>query len=207
MNEVNELFDKSQFVRRILPEQGLFEKTCKNDLIKIKCLIEKSFNSMLDERCGKTKNFRDKNWESITMSGYIKGFLMEEYPGYIWLDSEGRFYFKNETNYKIYFKKLYNNLLPSNIITGHTKKLYGQYALPLEDKTPIIFLGYTEDNWNQLTGIYAVCIKDNSRLWVTNLDYLDIEDKFRFIPSSNDPQEIDLSTVIKIKKGRIIREI
>jgi hypothetical protein len=192
------LFDDSQMISRILPDQAEFESALIKELNVFSIIIDESFAMMQKEKSMKNPRFRDRNWEAITMSGNIKGLLYSSFPDFIKVDSCGRLYFKNEKKYILLFKKLSDQKLPSNISTVNSRKLYGQYAFSFEVPNPIVFIGYTvNDSWEVLTGKYAVCLKNERIIWISDI----MNNASNKTVSIQTPQNVpdDLSELIRIK--------
>jgi hypothetical protein len=199
MNKSNELFETSNLISRPLPEQLEFEETLSVELPIFKSILEQSFELTRKEKSVKRPNFLDRNWSAVTMSGNIKGLLFDTYPGNMKLDSNNRFYFNKEGKYIIYFKKLNEKLMPSNIPTRYSYKLYGQLALQFEEPIPIVFVGYTLNESNdELSGSFAVCLKNNVRKWASDLSLSAINGSKLLLPI-NPTIPDDLSTLVKIK--------
>ncbi|MDP4272693.1 MAG: hypothetical protein Q8907_00255 [Bacteroidota bacterium] len=202
MNKSTHLFDTSKYIRRNLPEQIDFLESLKNELPFFREILEKGYSMTIEERKNKEKSFLDKNWEAITMSGNIKGLLCREYPENIKIDKNGRFYFEKSSRYFIYFKKLNRDYLPSNISTEYTQKLYGQYALPSEKPTPIVFVGYQVDNsWENLIGCYAISVKNEEKLWISDLPKID-NINLKYFGTETIIQTDDLSSMLKIRQNK-----
>jgi hypothetical protein len=96
---------------------------------------------------------------------------MFQFPGQVKDGPNDRIMFSRNGKYCIYFKKLNDRKMPSNVRTEYAELVAYQKTIPGGDKMPIVFVGYTVDEgWEELTGVYAVYIQDNKRVWVTTID-------------------------------------
>lgn len=168
----SELFNKNNYLQRKLPDQEQFEMEMELELLDFKVIQETAFGDLLNERKRKNPNAINRNWNANTMNGNVKQHLIYQFPEQIQQDGTGRFYFKKDDKYILFFKKLNPNLMPSNIPTKNSERILNQLAFPFEEPIPIIFIGYTVDDWDSLTGHYAVCIHNGIRKWVTDLTTL-----------------------------------
>ena len=202
MDKSKKLFDESKFVRKKIPEQIEFETSMKDFLPEFGEIFKEAFHMTQKERALKKPNFRDRNWEAVTMSGNIKGLLTERFPEYILQDGY-RYYFYMKDRYIIYFKKLDNKLLPSNIMTENTHKINCQYALPEEDPIPVIFIGYTVNTtFDELTGYYAVCMKDEEKKWVSDLSFQHSKSSFGSYINEDSEENVSMVRLKDNKKNR-----
>jgi hypothetical protein len=167
----NYLFTDEQLFERKHADQQNFERTFKDEMPEFISLFQNSFERLKSIRSSIEPSSRDRNLNAVLMSGFVKGELAKLYGRIVKVDHTGRPYYSKDQQWMLYFKKLNaNTFLPDNIETKHVKELHKQLSLDLLDRSPIIFIGYTVSaNWEYLTGIYAVYIRNGSVIWRTNL--------------------------------------
>lgn len=162
------LFDESQMIRRKEADQAKFEEDLYPELPKLSRLIHESFEMYKIEGTNRSPNYRNRNWDSNTINSNIQGKMISEYGDRIKFDN-GRMYL-NLGEYIIFFKKLEKNFRPQNIKTKNSEKLFNQLALPMEEPTPIVWIGYqTDKDYSEITGIYAISLTGDDINWISDL--------------------------------------
>lgn len=168
MGKGNLLFDPSKFEARKTADQQEFEDMHKDDLAEFRNIMEQALEMTEAESKKKRPHFKNKNYNATVMNGNISGLLRERFPGFVKDGPNDRIMFSRKGKYCIYFKKLDSRKMPSNVRTEYAELVAYQKTIPGGDKMPIIFVGYTvDDNWSEITGVYAVYIQENKRVWVT----------------------------------------
>lgn len=114
---------------------------------------------------------RDKIWRAITMHGHIKAGLIEKFGEKV--ISEKNTYYLQLGKYRLYFKKLNNNLCPSRPLTNRARTLQGYCQLQIDfgeqfevSYIPVFIgyhLNYTED---LISGVYAVKMTEGKPEWI-----------------------------------------
>lgn len=195
----SELFDKNNYLQRKLPDQEQFEVEMGQELVDFKLIQETAFNDLLNERKQKNPNAINRNWNANTMNGNVKQHLIAQFPEHIQQDGSGRFLFKKDEKYVLFFKKLNPNLMPSNIPTKNSERILNQLAFPFEEPIPIVFIGYTVNDWDSITGHYAVCIHNGVRKWVTDLTTLGGSSRLTIAATSPVAPPPDIRVAVKKK--------
>jgi len=189
------LFDESQMIRRKTADQAKFEEDL--DLETISELVYESFEMYKEESSTRAPNFRNRNWASNTINSNIQGKMMSEYGDRVKFDN-GRMYLQIG-GYIVFFKKLGKDYRPQNVKTKNSEKLFHQMALPMEEPTPIVWIGYrTDDIYSELTGVYALSFIGDDINWISDLSKRDVPVKFEF--KSNSDSDISRVKVKKLKK-------
>jgi len=171
MAKLTQLFDSSKYEKRKTADQEEFEKLHKRDFPMWKEIMHEAFKMTKEESSRKQPHFKDKNYHATVMSGNIQGLLKERFPNEVKIGAHDRLMFSRKGKYCIYFKKLDDRKMPNNVKTEYVELIAYQKTIAGGDKMPIVFVGYcVDDEWFDLTGIYAVFIDDNKRAWVSIID-------------------------------------
>lgn len=171
MSKANYLFPECQVFERKHASQQKFELALKEELPLFVTSFHKSFERMIDFRSKIEPSAKDRNFNAVIMNGFVKGELIKTYESMIKIDNTGRFYFIKNGEWILYFKKLNSRThLPENIETKHVKELQKQYSLSLDERAPVIYVGYTvTTSWDYITGCHAVYAKNGSVVWRTDI--------------------------------------
>lgn len=165
------LFDVSKYETRKTADQEEFEELHKADLQEFLKVVHDAFLMTKKEGKKKPQHFKNKNYNATVMNGNIAGLLREKFPDQVKDGLNDRLMFSRQGKFCIYFKKLNERKMPSNVRTEYAELVAYQKTIPGGDKMPIIFVGYTvNEDWSEITGVYAVYIQDNKRVWVTTIN-------------------------------------
>jgi hypothetical protein len=168
MAKIGLLFDVSKFESRKMAAQEEFEELHKEDMKEFLKIFQEAFEMTKAESKSKARHFKNKNYNANVMNGNIAGLLLERFPNEVKEGPNDRVMFSRNGKFCIYFKKLDDRKMPSNVRTDYVELVAFQKTLPGGDKMPIVFVGYTvSDDWSELTGVYAVYIQGKKREWVT----------------------------------------
>lgn len=109
------------------------------------------------------------------MSGFVIGKLIDCFGLKMSRDSTGRHYFSKDGEWRLYFKKLNSKTyLPENIETKHVAGLNRQLSFEFEDRSSVVYIGYTvTKEYDYITGYHAVYIKDSVIVWRSSLNFPD----------------------------------
>lgn len=197
----NYLFEENQIYRRKTVDQVDFEATMGSFLPDFLEIFEKAFEMTIEERSKKSRNYLDRNYSAVVNYGNIKGLLFDKYPEYVGFDSKGRLRFQHP-KLVVYFKKLNDELLPSNVETMHSNRLHNQLCLDYEEPWPVVWAGYTVDKtWCLMTGMFIVCIDGKQKKWFIDLsDYGTSKREVKFTKPS--PNLDDVETLVKVKDDK-----
>lgn len=203
MNKVNALFDTDKLISRPLPEQENFENEYKKLLNRVLYLMDRAFAQMDNTRRTKSNMSVNKNWAANEMNGNLWDLIAKEFPEYVKDTGRGSYYLNLNNKYECYIKKLdrrKHSLLPAYNHSVKSRQLCDQMACIDEKPIPVVFIGYTASKKMQvITGYYAVCVKDDSIVWCTDLTTLMRERKEQ--PNAEMPTVIpDVSVVVKQKR-------
>lgn len=171
MGKGNYLFSDSQVFERKHASQQKFETAFKEELPVFVSSFHSSFKRMVDLRSQIEPSARDRNINAVLMNGFVKGELFKTYESMVKIDSTGRFCLIKDGEWILYFKKLNQRThLPENIETKHVMELHQQCSLSLDERSPIIYVGYTVTaSWDYITGCHAVYAKDGNVIWRTDI--------------------------------------
>lgn len=172
MYKLNYLFSENQIFDRKHADQQKFEMTFMDEMPLFVFTIQKAFERMCKLRSTIEPSARDRNFNAVLMSGFLKGELLNSCESLVHLDHTGRYYLTKGGEWILYFKKLNSrSYLPDNIETKHVRELDQQLALSLEEAAPVIYIGYTvTKSWDYITGFHAVYSKNNEVIWRSSLD-------------------------------------
>lgn len=171
MGKVNYLFSESQVFERKHASQQKFELAFQEELPLFVSSIHRSFERMVSLRSQIELSARDRNINAVLMNGFVKGELFKAYESMVKIDNTGRFCLIKSGEWILYFKKLNSRThLPENIETKHVMELHQQYSLSLDERAPVIYVGYTvTKSWDYITGCHAVYSKDGNIIWRTDI--------------------------------------
>jgi hypothetical protein len=188
MVKVSTLFDTTKFEQRKTADQSEFEEVHKDELPVFYQLISEAFEMTKVDSSQKRQHFKDKNYHAVLMSGNIRGLLLENFPGFVKEGANDRIMFCKQGKFCIYFKKLDDRKMPSNVKTEYSEMVAYQKTIAGGEKMPIIFVGYTvKDDWSELTGIFAVYIEGHQRKWVTVINKPDDKANLTIIANPVNP--------------------
>lgn len=175
MGKVNYLFSDSQVFERKHASQQKFEMAFKEELPVFVSSFHSSFERMKNLRSQIELSARDRNFNAVMMNGFVKGALFKSFESNVKIDNTGRFCLIKNGEWILYFKKLNSRThLPENIETKHVLELHRQYSLSLDERAPVIYVGYTvTSSWDYITGCHAVYSKDGNIIWRTDISNMD----------------------------------
>jgi hypothetical protein len=171
---VQYLFDMHKLLRRPTPDQGRFEEA---NFEFLKEFVECSYDGFEQtkiearEKPPLSMNF---SWFAHNMNGNVLAAVARDYPEAIKYTGRHNYSINLPPNYECYIKKLKEgSLLPSYNHSVTSSAMCDMLATPTQKLTSVIFIGYTLDKNNSaVTGCYAVCIKGNEKIWVSDLTCL-----------------------------------
>ncbi|GAA4101336.1 hypothetical protein [Mucilaginibacter panaciglaebae] len=147
-----------------------FEQSFDGDVDAFIDVILHAHQMTLEDMRTKRGKFQMRMTKSTLMNGNIKGLLFDQFPNEMKESKSSRFYLHRSKDFILLFKKLDERLMPSNIGTRNSRKIFSQMAIDFEEDLPIVFIGYTVDeSWERIKQIVAVFIKDGKKLWVSDL--------------------------------------
>jgi nitrogen fixation protein len=205
MGKVNYLFSDSQVFERKHASQQKFEMAFIEELPCFVSSFHSSFERMRDIRSRIEPSARDRNINAVLMNGFVKGELLKAYESMIKIDSTGRFCFIKNGEWILYFKKLNSRThLPENIETKHVMELHKQYSLSMDERSPVIYIGYTvTSSWDYITGCHAVYAKNGAVIWRTDISnmYSTLTDTPKIIIPDIDIAARDSDIIIRRKSS------
>lgn len=167
------LFDPSKYEKRKAANQLQFEKNYYTILLKIKSIIDESFQETQKVLAQIPPACRDKSLFAMLMSGFINGYVRQNFPECTSFDVNGRTLLSKDKKFALYFKKLNNKKRPDNVKTEYSEMLYHQLTMPGDEKSSVVFVGYTIDETKAaITGYYSVCLEGDEILWTTDISTL-----------------------------------
>jgi hypothetical protein len=197
-----ELFSHSQIVKRKTPGQQEFEEEFKKVLIDAKYCMDSALEMMHSERALHPPSYRNKNWASVTINGFLTGLLSKKYPSQMKPDYGVVRYVSNKA--LLYFKKLDENYYPNNVRTEKVGLERNQYSLFGDLNIPIIYVGYIPDKtFDTITGYHAVCIdKWDNIVWISDLTELENYETTSSTSASFEPDVDIKDKLVLVKKGK-----
>lgn len=171
MYKSNTLFDISKLVLRPLPIQREFEVDYYDFLSGLPKQMDLAFKMTRDELKLKPPLSVNRNWFANTMNGNLIFLIGTKYPEFLKYTGRGSYCLFLNFKYEGYVKKLTGKkLFPSYNHSNTSRAITNHQALPEQEPLPVIYIGYTSNNTNEMiTGYYAVCIKGKERVWKTDL--------------------------------------
>lgn len=149
--------------------QEVFEQVMAEELSVFAEIQERALELTRAELSSKPISFQNRNSKANRMNENIKGLLFEAFPDHMQEDKDRRFYYEHK-GYRIYFKKLNDDLMPMHVGTKRSKRILSQGSLGFTDATPVVFVGYlVNKSWDELKKLCAVFIAQGKRLWMTDL--------------------------------------
>lgn len=197
-NKGNLLFPDCQMIKRVSPSQREFEEYFSSELSVFDEILTKSFLMLKQEEEKRPPHYRNRNWHPNTMNSNVQGLLIDHFGGHVKLIN-GR-YFLSLYGKLLSFKKLDScTLKPTHNETSFSSRLVNQFALPMEEPNPIIWVGYCVDNpWNNLMGTYALSMDGNELNWVVNLSNEESTTEY-FLSSDKLKEENQDTPLVSIK--------
>lgn len=152
------------------------DQLLKDGIVDFASIIELAHKLTLMDAEMKSSNYKQRNFMAEVMFGNYVGLLYDNYAELMQTDDEKRPYLRLADDVRVYPKKLNEKYLPSNVVTGHVKKLNGQELFEDGSKIHVLYSGYilTDSIWpNALKGNYISCVNTyfHSKLeWVLDLE-------------------------------------
>ena len=174
MFKSNYLFSKNQIFDRKHADQKRFEIAFSEEIPLFVSSIDNAFERMKSHRSEIQPYCRDRNLSAVLMSGFLRGELYDCFGLKILRDATGRYYFSKDKEWILYFKKLNSKTyLPENIETKHVAGLNQQLSIDFEDRSSVIYIGFTvTKEYDYITGYHAVYSRNGEVIWRSSLDGL-----------------------------------
>lgn len=168
------LFDPSKFERLKTPDQKQFETANLNLMLAFEDIVYDAHDQFHNKVLSLFKwGEMDKMLPAVAMISFIRQSFIRDYPSYCREATNQRFRLITDNGEYIYLKKLDDNKKPSNIETQSNNLILYQVTDDSSNKRPNVFFGYTTtEEYSKITGVYAVCLKGEQLMWVTNISNL-----------------------------------
>jgi hypothetical protein len=187
-------------------EEAEFEKEFRSLLNDFVSIIDNSKEIMLSDLNGRHPNQITHLSKPIRVNENIRGALFQSYPDKMHVVNINTFAYINE-GHAFVFKKLTKKGKPSGILTKTLRKqlTQGVFDFPNYNVKRKIYIGYVvESNWEDVSDIYAVTIKDFAIDWKIDLRENYEGGKTRVVNLfTPDPVISDSDLVVKIKNPKI----
>lgn len=205
MSIIKTLFDDSDYQKKETPKEGEFKRQNIGLLKTYQEAVEYAFKKLHQQVFTIIKpNAMDRNLPSVSISSFIREYFITNMPFNCKDATSGRFKLTTETGEYIYLKRLYDNLMPSNIETTENDLILNQCLKPGDENKANIFLGYqTDDGYSNATGIFAVCIR-KERIWAFDINSaLQQNQKSLYVKIKNTENKPKLKEgIVRIKKNK-----
>lgn len=200
MSKQQKLFDTKDLIQRPVPDQKKFEEVFHELLNSLPAKMDSSLELTIAARSIKKPISINRLWFANEMNGNILAAIAETHPHFIKETGRGNHCLYMQYKYECYIKKLNYKLFPQYNHTDTSEELCNQMAKQNEEPLPIIFFGYTANKTkDKITGYYAVCIKGEERLWVSDLTCIPIP---QIMNQTNESEIDDQEPLVKPKKKR-----
>jgi roadblock/LC7 domain-containing protein len=169
--KVQTLFDLGKLEKRKTPTEQKFQDDNADLLNVFKDAVDYAFEMLHKKVFTVFKaNAMDRNLPAVSVISFIKEYLIDKVPEHCRLATEGRFKLVTKDGQCIYVKKLDEKKMPSNISTTANDMIMHQFTASEYDAGGNVFFGYTTDEgYPKPTGIYAVCIDGNQKVWIFDI--------------------------------------
>jgi hypothetical protein len=198
------LFDIGALTKRNTPEQDIFENENKELLASFPDMVDRAFKRMNTQIMPLIEpTSRDKNLPAVLISGFLRGYLIAEFPHYCAAATNQRFSLKTDALEWIYIKKLNDNRRPMNIKTSVNDMILNQLSVSEEDTGSNIFLGYTATkDMTQNLEVFALCIEGEVEHWFSDLkEFAKINHVQKHLSDKKETKLKDDTVRIKIKEN------
>jgi len=206
MSIIKTLFDDSDYQKKATPSENKFKKNNIALLRTYRDAVEYAFQNLHQKVFTVFKpNAMDRNLPSVAISSFIRDYFITNMPFNCKDATTGRFKLTTNSGEYIYLKRLYENLMPSNIETTENDIILNQCFKPGQSDKANIFLGYqTDDGYPNATGIFAVCIRVDKIEWAFNINsVLQQKENSLYVKIKNVENKPKLKEgVVKVKKNK-----
>lgn len=168
------LFDPAKYARLTVPEQEKFQKENENLMFAMEDAVYDALKSYQKEILPLfRRGGMDNNMPAVSMISFIKQAFITRFPQYCREATKARFRLITDSGEHIYLKKLNRKKRPQNIPTENNNRILYQVTDHSKTNRPNVFFGYTcTNNYSSITGVYAICIKGEEIVWVTDISSL-----------------------------------
>lgn len=199
-------FSNEQRVSLRALEEADFEKEFRPLLDDFVAIVDDSKQIMLNDLKGRHPNQMTHLSKPIRVNENIRGALFLSYPDKMHVVNVNTFAYIND-GYAFVFKKLTKKGKPSGILTRTLKRQLAQgvFDFPNYNVKKKVYIGYVvESNWEEVSDIYAVTIKEFAIDWKIDLRSNYSGGKKQLVDLFNAEQQStpDNEIIIKVKKAK-----